>query len=357
MAKNRITVLIIEDSALMRRELTKIINSDDSLQVVDVAVDAEDALEKIRKFEPDVVTIDVNLPGMDGITCLQHIMVESPRPCIMISAYTRRDSVETFEALELGAVDFVEKPSGEISRDIHVRAQDIVSKIKEAAAASLDSLYRFVPEPVKKDRHVSIANKTDKTVPDKVVVIGVSTGGPRTLMQIIPALPEDLDASVIVVQHMPEKFTGSFAARLNEYSRLRVKEARFGDYIAKGEVYVAKGGHHLLLARNTKGISLHVTRPLKKELFVPNINITMNSAIDIFGNRVVGVILTGMGDDGADAISRLYNKKGHTIAESEATAVIYGMPKEVIVRGVAAVVAPSHEIAQKIQGALNNVRA
>ncbi|MBF0233452.1 MAG: chemotaxis-specific protein-glutamate methyltransferase CheB [Desulfamplus sp.] len=353
MAKNRITVLIIEDSALMRRELTKIINSDDSLQVVDVAVDAEDALEKIRKFEPDVVTIDVNLPGMDGITCLQHIMVESPRPCIMISAYTKRDSVETFEALELGAVDFVEKPSGEISRDIHVRAQDIVSKIKEAAAASLDSLYRFVPEPVRKQVPVQTL---DTTVPDKVVVIGVSTGGPRTLMQIIPALPENLDASVIVVQHMPEKFTHSFAARLNEYSALRVKEAQFGDYIAKGEVYVAKGGHHLLLAQNTKGISLHVTRPLGKELFVPNINVTMNSAIDIFGNRTVGVILTGMGDDGADAISRLYSKGGHTIAESEATAIIYGMPREVIVRGVARTIAPSHEIAKQIQGALNNVR-
>ena len=352
--KEPIRVLIIEDSALMRRELTKIINSDDNLVVVGAAVDAEDGLEMIRKLDPEVVTIDVNLPGMDGIACLQHIMIENPRPCVMISAYTKKDSIETFEALELGAVDFVEKPSGEISRDIIGLKDKITTKIRQAALANISTLTRMdagTPEPEARPRQM----KTESGPPDKIVVIGVSTGGPRTLMTIIPKLPPDLDAPVLVIQHMPRKFTGSFAKRLDQYSQILVKEAVHGEPLINGTVYVAPGNRNLTLLAGNEGAVIEIANPSKGDIFVPSVNKSLNCSIDIFGRRTIGVILTGMGDDGAAAMERLYSMGGETIAESDETAVIFGMPQAVISRGWVRNIAPAHKIANKIQGALKNV--
>ena len=346
MSMKKITVLIIEDSAFMRRELTKIINSDRDLRVIGAAGNGIEGLEMAKVLKPDVVTLDVNLPGMDGITCLQHIMIETPRPCIMISAYTGKDSVESFEALELGAVDFVEKPSGEISRDINRRARDIISKIKEAVYVNLAVMTRqeTVPFVAKKEAAFPPAEKA----PRKVVVIGVSTGGPRTLMQIIPFLPADLNAPVLLIQHMPKKFTPGFAERLNNHSLLMVREAQNGEPLRENVVYVAPGDTNLFLMRNHGSVYIGLARPAKDDLIVPSVGKAMTSAIDIFGRQAIGVILTGMGDDGAKAMERLNALGGVTIAESEETAVIYGMPKEVIERGAARIVAPAGEIADRI---------
>ena len=330
----------------MRRELTKIINSAPGLQVIGSARDGFEGLEMAKALDPDVVTIDINLPGMDGITCLQHIMIETPRPCLMISAYTGRDSVETFEALELGAVDFVEKPSGEISRDINRRAEDIIKKIMEAVYVNLSVMTRqkAAPVPAKKATWPPL----DENAPHKIVVIGVSTGGPRTLMRIIPYFPGELNVPVLVIQHMPKRFTSGFAERLNNHCPLSVKEAQNGEALRNNVVYVAPGNSNLQVTRNHTGVFISLSAPSPHDSINPSVEKAMGSAINVFGKQVIGVILTGMGDDGAKAMERLYALGGQTIAESEQTAVIYGMPKEVIKKGAARVVAPAGEIADEI---------
>ncbi len=332
----------------MRRELTKIINSDSALKVVGTAHDGVEGVEMTKTLEPDVVTIDLNLPEMDGISCLQYIMVESPRPCLMISAYTGKDSVETFEALELGAVDFVEKPSGEISRDIEIHAEEIIHKIKEAAHVNMGVMKRLEVALVEKKKQ-DLRAAASEEIPDTVVIVGVSTGGPRTLMQIIPSLPPDLNAPVLLIQHMPAKFTAKFAERLDKYCFLEVKEAEDGETLRNNVAYVAPGNANLRLTRNQNThIRIRLSKPDPEDVVNPSVNKAMRSAIDILGKRTVGVILTGMGNDGTQEMERLYKLGGTTIAESEETAVIYGMPKEVISRGVAKTIAPAYEIAQKI---------
>jgi two-component system chemotaxis response regulator CheB len=349
--KRQIRVLIIEDSAFMRRELTKIINTGDNLVVIGAAIDAEDGIEMAKKLDPDVITIDVNLPGMDGITCLQHIMIEIPRPCVMISAYTKRDSIETFEALELGAVDFVQKPSGEISKDIWHLNEEIHVKLQMAAKANLNALTRFEPFSIK----MQLFDQNDDQTPDKIVVIGVSTGGPRTMMHIIPKIPEDIGAPILLVQHMPRKFTRNYAERLNQYSQIFVKEAEHGEPLQNNIVYVAQGERNLMVETQNEMPRLHVEMPAKGDLYVPSVDKSIHSAIDIFKDRCIGVVLTGMGNDGSSAMQRLFQIGGHTIAESEETAVIYGMPQDVIKAGAAKIIAPAHEIAKKIELAVKKL--
>lgn len=343
---NPVSVLIIEDSALMRRELSRIIDSDPGCQVVGSAVDGEEGLAKIPLLDPDVVTLDINLPGMDGLTCLQHIMLSTPRPCILISAYTGNDSLETFEALELGAIDFVLKPSGEISRDIGQKAGEICRKIKAATRANLGTIRPLTAGSTVAPKAVWPHRPEE---PSAVVVIGVSTGGPRTLMQIIPLLPEKIGAPMIIVQHMPPKFTASFASRLDQYSRIQVKEAEANEPFINDIVYVAPGGYNLTLTRTARGIHTRLTRPPDGQIATPSVDKTLASAIDVFDRKTVGVILTGMGNDGLDGMRRLNVLGGETIAESEETAVIYGMPKEVIDKKAAGKIVPSHEMADAIR--------
>lgn len=350
--KKKIKVLIVEDSALMRQALTRIINSDQRLVVVGAARDGIEGVEMARNFKPDVVTIDLNLPEMDGLTCLQYIMVESSCPCIIISAHTKKGSMETFEALELGAVDFVEKPSGEISRDIGERSKEITNKIKQAVYVNMAVIQRQ-----KLGAWVSKEKKapSGKVATDKVVVIGVSTGGPRTLMQIIPSLPPDLNAPVVVVQHMPKNFTGSFAERMDSHSILPVREAINMEPLRDGTVYVTPGDKNLCFMANGDEVRISLQAPETDLIYTPSVERCLDSAIDVFGKRAIGVILTGMGNDGASAMERLYKLGGETIAESEETAVIYGMPKEVFIRGAARVIAPSFEIADTITEAVERV--
>jgi two-component system chemotaxis response regulator CheB len=347
-----IKVLIIEDSALMRRSLRRIIESAPDLRVAGAARDASEGLRMVKELQPDVVTIDVNLPDMDGLECLQRIMIESPRPCLMVSAYTGKNSAETFEALELGAADFVEKPSGEISRDLDKKSEEIRRKIRIVAAGNLASLTLRRAQPVALRPSVK---KSPETSPKAIVVIGVSTGGPRTLMDIIPALPPDLGAPVLIVQHMPEKFTPGFAERMDKHCVLSVKEAQRGEGLRDNVVYVAPGGKHLTLTGDAdKGVTAIFSRPSADELVAPSVNKALDSAVDLFGNRTVGVVLTGMGDDGARAMARLHSLGGITIAESEESAVIFGMPKEVITRGAARIVAHSRDMATIITRAVRD---
>jgi two-component system chemotaxis response regulator CheB len=347
--KQKTSVVIIEDSALMRKELAAIINSSADLKVIGVAYDGRKGLEMVKALSPDVVTIDINMPDMDGLTVLQHIMIESPRPCVIISAYTGKDSLETFEALELGAVDFVQKPSGEISRDIASQSREIIRSIRDAANANLAVM--TLAENVVPVTSGPAQRVIAQDVPTQVVVVGVSTGGPRTLMQVVPELAATLGAPVIIVQHMPENFTNGFAKRLDTYSTLQVRETVDGEELLNDEIYVVRGGHHLVLKKEKGRVYIHLRRADKNDIIAPSVDLALHSAIDIFGKKVVGVILTGMGSDGCDGMKRLHTLGGITIAESKDSAVIFGMPKEVIDAGASSVVAPADRIAKEILAA------
>jgi two-component system chemotaxis response regulator CheB len=357
---DKIKVLIVDDSALMRKVLKEIVLTDGGLDVVGTARDGWDAVEKTRDLKPDVITMDINMPVMDGLTSMQHIMNDYPEmPVLIISSLTNEGAVTTFEALELGAFDYVAKPSGTVSADIYVVGKEIIAKIKAAHQSAnkkalldrrkrrnrLSAQGKAATAPIKKREGLKSAGLS------KVVVIGISTGGPGTLLDILPMLPRELKAALIVVQHMPPSFTASFAKRLDTACALPFKEAEAGDVLMDGRGYLAPGGYQLMVRREG-GILRLSNNP--KTLFMPSVNVTMESVLEVYGGKnLIGVLMTGMGDDGADAMVKIRNDGGVTIAEAESTAIVFGMPREAIERGGAAIVAPSYRIPDEIIKALN----
>lgn len=350
---NKIKVLIVDDSALMRKALKEIVMTDSSLDVVGTARDGEDAIEKANELNPDVVTMDINMPVMDGLTSMQYILNDHPKIAVLIvSSLTAEGAMTTFEALELGAFDYVAKPSGTVSSNIYIVGREIIQKVKLA--------YKSVNKKNISDRVARRNNVvTQKRVLDtrkndigkckklsKVVVIGISTGGPGTLMEIMPMIPQELNAAVIIIQHMPPSFTASFAARLNSACKIPIKEAEAGDVIENGRGYVAPGGYQLVVRKEGSIIRLTNT---PKTIFMPSVNVTMESILNAYGGEnVIGVLMTGMGDDGADAMVKIRNAGGITIAEDQSTAVVFGMPREAIERGGAEIVLPSYRIPDAI---------
>jgi two-component system chemotaxis response regulator CheB len=348
----RIKVLIVDDSALMRKSLKEIIMTDTSLEVIGTARDGKDAIEKVHELEPDVITMDINMPIMDGLTSMQYILSEYPEiPIIMISSLTAEGALTTFEALELGAFDYVAKPSGTVSSNLHIVGREIIQKIKLAykginkksireRVKRQKSIVSKKPSSLKREPVLRVKEKT------KVVAIGISTGGPGTLMEVLPMLPPDLEAAVVIVQHMPPSFTSSFAKRLDRACRIPIKEAEAGDIIQNGIGYLAPGGYQLVVRGQGGAIRL-TSNP--KTVFMPSVNVMMESMLDAYGGEnVIGVLMTGMGDDGADAMVKIQKAGGVTIAEDESTAVVFGMPREAIERGGAEIVVPSYKIADAI---------
>lgn len=345
-----ITVVVADDSALMRREIKNILGSDRELRVVGCARNGQDAVDMVAQLQPDVVTMDINMPVMDGITALQIIMMECPRPVVMLSSLTQEGAITTFECLELGAVDYIAKPSGTISIDIETQAAEIIAKVKQAARSRPGRRLR---------RRASVAVKAPSTTTrivvggggaTRLVAIGVSTGGPKTLMEVVPLLPADLDAAVVVVQHMPEAFTGPFAQRIDGGSALCFKEAEAGDVLMPGCGYLARGGKHMVFSKPTatRGALVRLVSQPSDMPHIPSVDVMMKSAVESFGANVVGVLLTGMGDDGADGMVEIRRAGGRTIAEHESTCVVYGMPAQAVARGGAEFVLPCFEIADKI---------
>lgn len=337
-----------DDSAFMRRIITDLLESDPQIQVVATARDGVDAVEKCLRLQPDVVTLDVEMPNLDGYGALRRIMAEQPTPVVMVSSLTQQGAEATIRALALGAVDFVAKPSGTISLNMHIARDELVAKVK--AAASARPRYRHVlaeqprrPQAAKPFwQHVGFR---PAELPKRLVVIGCSTGGPAALHQIVPHLPADLPAGVLVVQHMPPGFTRSLARRLDEISAIAVKEAAAGDQVAAGLVLVAPGGYHMTVDAQGRiqldqGPPLHGVRPA--------VDRTLASVVPLWRSRLVGVILTGMGYDGAQGIRALKRAGGRTIAEDAATCVVYGMPRVVIEMGLADEVLPVQNIAAAV---------
>lgn len=348
--KSKVRVVVADDSALMRKKIREILESDPRIEVAACARDGQDAVNLVKQHQPDVVTLDINMPVMDGVTALQVIMMESPRPVVMLSSLTQEGALTTFECLELGAVDYVGKPSGTISADIDSRAAEIIRKVKEAASARpARRLSRRSPTASYRRADAPALALTPAT---RLVAIGVSTGGPKTLLEVLPYLPADLPAAVVIVQHMPESFTASFARSLDGRCAIPVKEAEAGDVLRPGHGYVARGGRHLVFSRpRASGVMVRYQSQPADCLHIPSVDVMMESAAEVFGRSTVGVLLTGMGADGADGMVKIRRAGGRTIAEDETSCVVFGMPAQAIARGGAEVVLPCHRIADKI-GAL-----
>ena len=353
-----IRVVVIEDSRLQAEEISRALESHSRIQVVGVAHDGESGRQLVSRTRPDVVTIDVHMPVMDGLTCMQYIMVEQPTPCIIVSALTGESSMETFEAFELGAVDVIQKPQGGTEEQVGLFQRRLTAKILRASFADPTKLQRFQPaKPLPSKRETpSTRTRTaadSSTAPRSIVVIGASTGGPRTVMDILSRLPADFETPVLVIQHMPGSFTPSFSGRLNQICALNVCEAREGQRIAPGNVYVAPGDFHLRLEPVSAGLAARVKldSEIGDEFVRPSVDIALESAVNIYGPRTVGVVLTGIGEDGARGMEAVQAAGGVTIAESEVSAVIYGMPKAVVERGAASQILPSRKIPEAIVAA------
>jgi two-component system chemotaxis response regulator CheB len=346
----KVRVLVADDSALMRRTLSAIIDADPDLTVIGTARDGEDAVNKARELRPDVISMDINMPKCDGITALQRIVAEGICPVVMVSSLTQRGAVTTFEAMELGAFDYVAKPEGTVSSNLASVAADLTSKLKCAVrAGTLGRLHRRrerqqAPEVKPPAKAGAVTNSFGY----KAVVMGISTGGPSTLGEVLPHLPADLPAAVFLVQHMPPKFLPPFAERLNRNCQMNVVLAEAGMTVQPGTCYVAPGGRQLALLRRLNDQVVIRTPSFPVTLFMPSVSEMMRGVHAVFGAETIGVLMTGIGDDGADMMVRIRESGGHTIAESEESAVVFGMPRRAIELGGAAVVAPSYQIADEI---------
>lgn len=357
--RSPVGVLVVEDSRLFAAWMREAIAAHPRLRLVGVASDGERALELVRKSQPDVVTVDVGLPGMDGITLIQYIMMERPTPCVVVSATTGRDALETYEAYEVGAVDVVAKPRAGDSRSMDRFRRVLTAKILQASFADVSGVTRF--SGVAGGRPVSRAAGSRPRPhalpggPAAIVVIGASTGGPRTLLDVVSALPADLPAPVLVVQHMPEGFTASLAHRLDEVSAVRVRHGDTRETLEAGTAYVAPGGCHTEVVRGAGGRLRLVQRPARPEdLVAPSVDRAVHSAVQaVGGERVVAALLTGLGDDGAAGLGAVRAAGGWTLAESAESAVVWGMPRAAAEAGAACEVLPASEMAAAIAAAVD----
>jgi two-component system, chemotaxis family, protein-glutamate methylesterase/glutaminase len=346
-----IRVLLADDSALMRQTLKRIVEAEPGLELAGVARDGEDAVAKARELKPDVVTMDINMPKLDGISALQIILGEKICPVVMVSSLTQRGAVTTFECLELGAFDFVAKPDGTVSAQMGAVAADLVAKVKAAASSGVLARVRRGREQRAVSRKAAVLPRPPAGRAT-AVAIGISTGGPATLMEVLPLLPPDLPASLFLVQHMPPSFLGAFARRLDDSCALKVTEAHAGQLVEPSVCYVAPGGLHLWPHRRSSGEVVIRTPARPETLFMPSVGVMMGAVLEAYGERTVGVLMTGIGDDGASQMVAIRQAGGQTIAESAETAVVYGMPREAAERGGAEVVAPCYEIAGEILRAI-----
>jgi two-component system chemotaxis response regulator CheB len=331
-----VRVLIADDSAFMRTALRRMLESDPDIKVVAMAQDGRSAVELCEKHDPDVITLDLEMPILNGLQALQRIMQNHPRPVIMVSSLTTEGAETTLEAFSLGAFDCIPKPMSHASLDIIQVREDLVAKVK-AAFTSRDrfSVTANVPAPKK----VTLAPRgvvepqLSSTMP--IVCLGCSTGGPAALQRILPALPGDLPAAIVIVQHMPVGFTGPFARRLNSLCDLRVEEATADQVLEPGCALIAPAGFHLTFSRKTHSkYSIQLSKVRNGFLHMPSVDVMMRSAAEVFEGPTIGVILTGMGADGAEGLKALHAQGALTIGQDERTCVVYGMPRACAEMGI-----------------------
>ncbi len=353
----KIKVLIIDDSALMRQLLTEILSTDSGIEVVGAAADPYAARDKIMKLNPDVLTLDVEMPRMDGLTFLEKLMASRPMPVVMVSSLTERGCETTLRALELGAFDFVTKPKIDVSTSMQDLNEELITKIRTAASARIQPR-RAAPLNLASIPKSPISSDALITSTHKVLAIGTSTGGTEALSALLTTMPPDAPG-VIAVIHMPRGYTKSYAERLDRTCQIRVKEAEDGDRILPGHALIAQGDHHLEACRSGATYSVRVRTGEKVSGFRPSVDVLFNSCARYLGPNAVGAILTGMGRDGAAGLLAMRNAGAHTIAQDEASCVVYGMPKEAVAMHAAVQVLPLDRITSQLlsAGRAKNVRA
>jgi len=334
---SQIKVLIVDDSAVIRQVVKDILERDSEIEVVGVASDPHFAERKIQKLKPDVITLDVEMPGMDGITFLDKLMHSNPIPVVMLSSHTDRNTTETLRALELGAVDFITKPKTNIAEGVEALEEEIITKVKAAARANirkksmspakLVSQPRYSVDEVIKKRNV-LGTKTT----DTVIVLGASTGGTVAISDLLSLLPKD-SPGMVIVQHMPENFTKAYADRINNLVDLEVKEAGNGDRVRRGSVLIAPGGKHMLLQRDADGFYVQIKDGPPVNRHKPSVDVLFRSAAHSAGKNAIGIILTGMGNDGAQGMLELRETGAFNIAQNKESCVVFGMPKVAIEMG------------------------
>ncbi len=346
MSTSPIRVLVVDDSALMRKLIPQILGTDNSIQVVGTAMDGNFGLKKIEELKPQVITLDLEMPGMGGLDMLKEIMRRHRIPVIVVSSHSTRGASVTLKALSMGAFDFVAKP-GEGSMRMQEVALELISKIKAAAQS------RGISIRGSGDFTIPTAQPKGKpptrTTPTRVVAIGLSTGGPQSLQYVLAQLPSDFPGSIVVVQHMPEGFTDMFARRLDECCALHVKEARSGDLLLAGRVLISPGNRHLKVKRMPLGNVAILSEDPPVNGHRPSADVMFQSVAEEFGQQVVGVLMTGMGEDGARGLGLIKEAGGMTVAQGEQSCVVFGMPKAAIERGHAMRVVELEALASTLQ--------
>jgi two-component system chemotaxis response regulator CheB len=347
-AQKKFRVLVVDDSAFMRKVLESIFNSDEQLQVIGHAKDGREAIALSESLQPDVITMDINMPHVDGLQATAHIMTNNPRPIVVVSSETREGAFSALKALELGAIEFVTKPSSGIDLDMHSIKEDLVRKVRMAAKVrvvrtasrqvnTIQSSIATPPAPASpaQPSPVTARSASARVVQSElrfpIVVLGASTGGPATVMRMAPGFTKDFPAAVLLVQHMPASFTTQYAVQLAEFTNIRVKEAENGEPVQPGNLYLCPGGQHLRVSQ-TGRMQLDANGG-RIEGYLPNIDVTLESVAAFAGPMSIGVILTGMGSDGARGARLIKSAGGMVLAQDEATSVIFGMPAEAIKTG------------------------
>ncbi|MBF0503018.1 MAG: chemotaxis response regulator protein-glutamate methylesterase [Candidatus Riflebacteria bacterium] len=368
---NKIRVLIVDDSAFMRAALERMLHEDATIDVIGSAGNGKEGVEKAIRLRPDVITMDIEMPVMDGLHAIREIMRLSPIPIIMVSSITQHGAQATFDALELGAIDYIGKPGSGFSANILTLRDDLLTKIHAAAESSLRMRQPLISrgrtpatENVSIDTHPrgistfspkrAIASGDQNTQIDWIVVIGASTGGPSAIQTIISALPPNLPAPVIIAQHMPAVFTGAFAQRLNTVCKLRVKETANGEILQRTVVYICAGDHQTSFKRRDDNRYMFsvTSNELEKARFAPSIDYLFLSAAEIFGRKTMSIILTGMGEDGVRGMKNIKAAGGLTIAQDRASSVVYGMPRAALEQGAVTRILSLSEIPSEIELAL-----
>ena len=345
----KIKVLVVDDSFFMRKLLSDVLNSDPKIKVCGTAKNGEIALKKIHQLKPNVVTLDYQMPQWTGLATLKKIMKKCPVACLMVSAYTKEGAKITLDCLTAGAIDYVLKPSGQISWDIEKVKNDIIAKVKAASLVDIEQFLKILARRIRKPKPLT---KIVVPIPGKVVIIGASTGGPAVISQILQRLPKNLPAAVVIVQHMSASFIGLFADRLNTECPMHVKKAKDGEEVKTGTVYIAPGDHHLEVEKKEKNGQVKAFIDINKNPAVggyrPAITTTMKSVAMSFGKNALGIILTGMGNDGASGLKEICEKGGHTVVQDRTTSLINSMPENALKKGCVDEILPAGRIAGRI---------
>lgn len=357
LAGKKIKVLIVDDSAVVRKLLTKILGSDKNLEVVGTANDAYMAREKIKKLKPDVITLDVEMPKMDGVTFLRNLMRLRPMPVIMISTLTDKSASITLDALSAGAIDFVTKPKIDISHNLDSYAEEIISKVKSAAISRVKKYEERDRKPASSlstpshstdDVMGEMSTKKHYSTTDKLIAIGASTGGTEAIREVLDAMPPT-SPGIVIAQHIPPKFSKAFAERANMSSALNVSEARDGDLIVPGYAYVAPGDRHLLVVKDGARWKCKLSDELPVNRHKPSVDVLFRSVAENVGPNAIGLIMTGMGKDGASGLRELKETGALTIAQDEASSVVWGMPGAAVNLGAVGEVLALDKIVAKIR--------